>query len=225
VTRFHLPSRLTKRFGVSLATAALFLAGTQRAVAQDGDPLLKLDQQSRFTIDLLIDSARVAGLPTRPLLSKAQEGVAKHAEARRIVEACHRYLGLLRVARSTLGPVGEQEIVAAAAVLEAGGKPDQLRSFRARQQDRSDLQAFTVWADFLARGVPNQDASQAIAKLWQDGADDAAFHSLWQNVQADILQGLNPGTALQNRIRESPGRAPTTTGKPPEGTQENQSSE
>jgi hypothetical protein len=151
--------------------------------------------------------------------------VAKHAEGRRIVDAVHRYLGFLRVARATLGPVGEQEIVAAAAVLEAGGKPDQLRSFRARQQDRSDLQAFTVWADFLSRGVPNQDASQAIAKLWQDGADDAAFHSLWQNVQADILQGLNPGTALQNRIRESPGRAPTTTGKPPEGTQENQSSE
>lgn len=220
-----LSDRLTRRLGVSLLAGVLFVGGIQTAAAQDGDPLLKLDPQSRFTIDLLIDSARVAGLPMRPLLARAQEGVAKKAEARRVVDSVRRLLGFLRSAHNALGTFDEEELKGAASVLEAGGKPDDLRAFRARQKGRSDLQAFAVWADFLARGVPTQEASQAITKLWQDGADDVAFYSLWQNVQTDILQGLNPHTALQNRIRESPGRAPTTTGKPPEGTQENQSSE
>lgn len=223
--RSHIRARLSRHIGVSLLAGAMFLSGARIAAAQDGDPLLKLDQQSRFTIDLLIDSARVAGLPTRPLLARAQEGVAKKAEPRRIVESVRRLLGYLRTAHTALASYDEEELKGAASVLEAGGKPDDLRAFRGRQKGRSDLQAFAVWADFLARGVPSQEASQAITGLWQNGADDAAFHSLWQNVQADILQGLNPGTALQNRIRESPGRAPTTTGKPPEGTQENQSSE
>ena len=64
--------------------------------------------------------------------------------------------------------------------------------------------AFVVWTDFLERTVPSEDAFSAITKLWQDGADDETFYSLWTNVQSDISQGLNPGTALQNRIRETP---------------------
>jgi hypothetical protein len=111
--------------------------------------------------------------------------------------------------------VGDEELAAAAAVLDAGAKPAQLQIFKPRQKGRSDLQAFTVWADLISRGVPGEDASTAITKLWQDGADDMTFHRLWNDVQADISQGLNPGAALQNRIRETPGRV---TPKPtPEG--------
>jgi cold shock CspA family protein len=120
--------------------------------------------------------------------------------------------------------VSEEELAAAAAVLEAGAKPSQLAAFRVRQKGRSDLEAFTDWADLLTRGVPRDDASSAITKLWQDGADDATFHNLWRSVQTDILQGLNPGTALQNRVRETPGGPAARKITPPEGQQENQSS-
>jgi hypothetical protein len=116
-----------------------------------------------------------------------------------------------------LGPVDDEELSAGAQVLYAGAKPAQLATFRARKKGRSDLEAFVVWADFLKRAVPNEEAFTAISKLWQDGADDDTFHSLWTNVQSDISQGLNPGTALQNRIRETPGRASPSTVKPPEG--------
>jgi hypothetical protein len=180
--------------------------------------------QARFAVELLIDSADAAGLPKRPLMSVALEGIGKKADARKIVDAVRKELGLLRVARHELGPVSDEELTAAAAVLKAGAKPTQLVPFRTQQKGRSDLAAFTYWADLITRGVPSEDASSAIAKLWQDGADDATFYSLWKSVQSDILQGLNPGTALQNRIRETPARASTTPVKPPEGQQENQSS-
>lgn len=205
-----------RHFRICLRIGALLLISALPAAAQDVDPLARLDASSRFAIDLMVDSARVAGLPTAPLLSRALEGVSRKVDTRRIVEAVRKQLSYLRIARSVLGGVNEEELVAAAAVVEAGAKPGQLAAFRTRQKGRSDVQAFVYWADLITKGVPSEDASSAISKLWQDGADDATFYSLWKSVNADILQGLNPGAALQNRIRESPGRAPPSKPAPPE---------
>jgi hypothetical protein len=220
----RVPHTLNARLHVAFGASALLLLSALPSAAQDPDPLAKLEPKSRYAVEAIIDSAEAAGLPTRPLLSKALEGIAKKADDRKIVALVRKKYSLLDAARTALGPVDEEELNAAASVIEAGAKPDQLGPFRTQQRGRSELEAFTIWADFLARGIPRDDASSAITKLWRDGADDATFHSLWNNVQTDILQGLNPGTALQNRIRESPGRAPNTAGKPPEGPQENQSS-
>src|SRR5262249_34001575 len=160
------------------------------------DPLARLDQPSRYSVQLLIDSAEASSLPSRSLLSVAQQGIAFKADGRRIVDAVRNQLKNLRTARTTLGSVSDEELEAAAAVLQAGAKPAQLSAFRSRQKGRSDLEAFVVWADLITRGVSSEDASSAITKLWQDGADDALFHSLWTDVQADISLGLNPGAAL-----------------------------
>ena len=209
------------------AVAALALAVAIPLRAQDSEPdrLARLDVGSRYTIELLVDSARTEGLPVRPLRLKAYEGISKKADGRQIVAAVRREFLALRVARLQLGDVDDEELEAGAAVVEAGAKPAQLSVFRNRVKNRSDLQALTIWASLIAREVPAEDAFSAITKLWQDGADDATFVSLWNNVQSDILRGLNPGTALQNRIRETPGRAPPNKGTPPEGQQESERSE
>ncbi len=202
---------------VPLAFGAYLLLSAPSAAAQD--PIFKLDPASRNVVDLVMDSAVASGLPARSILSRALEGIAKKVDNRRIVEAVRRRLVSLRAARARLGNVNDDELEAAAAVLEAGAKPEELDRFRASPPGRhTQLEAFTVWADFLTRGVPKDEAFSAINKLWQDGADDATFHSLWNNVQADILQGLSPGTALQNRIRETPQRASAPAGKPPESS-------
>lgn len=214
--------RVHRHAGALLLAGVVCLLGARAGTAQEPDPLLKLDPTSRFAVDLMLDSARTAGLPTRPLLSRALEGITKKADGKRIVAAVQKELGYLRTARSVLGGVPDDELIAAAAVVEAGAKPAQLAVFRTRHKDRNDLAAFTYWADLITRGVPPEDASSAITKLWQEGADDATFYSLWKSVQSDILQGLNPGAALQNRIRETPGRAPPSK-TPPDGPQEMQS--
>jgi hypothetical protein len=212
------------RFG---AAVALTFAAALPLRAQDSEPdrLARLDVGSRYAIELLVDSANSEGLPVRPLRLKAYEGISKKADSRQIVAAVRRELLALRVARLQLGDVDDEELEAAAAVVEAGAKPGQLSQFRNRVKNRSDLQALTIWAALMARGVPTEDASSAISNLWRDGADDATFVSLYNSVQSDILRGLNPGTALQNRIRETPGRAPPNKGTPPEGQQESERSE
>ena len=208
---------LQRNLGILAGTGVLLVLSALPAVAQDPDPLAKLETKDRFVIELLIDSASVAGLPSNALRQMALQGIAKHADGRQIVQAVRKQLNLLRTAREVLGPVDDQELTAGASVLSAGAKPVQLAAFRPRKKGRNDLEAFVVWADFLERKVPSEEAFSAISKLWQDGADDDTFHSLWTNVQSDISQGLNPGTALQNRIREAPGRASPVTVKPPEG--------
>lgn len=213
--------RLPRHIGASLLAGMVLLLSPRPGTAQDPDPLFRLDANSRFAVELIIDSAKAEGLPTRSLQSKALEGINRKADGKKIVDAVRKQFGYLRTAHSVLGGVSEDELSAAAAVVEAGAKPGQLAVFRVRSKGRSDLAAFTYWADLITRGVPSEDASSAITKLWQDGADDATFLSLWKSVQSDILQGLNPGAALQARIREAPGRAPPSK-TPPEGPQETQ---
>jgi len=200
-----------------LRAGALLCLAAVPAVAQETDPFNKLDPNNRFSIELMIDSARNAGLPSDALRSLALEGIALKIDGKRIVDRVRREFTLLRTARTTLGPVSDEEVKAAAAVLNSGAKPAQLAAFKTREQGRSDLQAFTIWADLITRGVPSEEASSAISKLWEDGADDAIFYGLWKSVQTDISQGLNPGAALQNRIRETPVRTPQSKGAPPEG--------
>ena len=212
----HRPPVLRRRCRqVSLAAVAFALLGALPASAQDSDPLTKLDPTSRYTIETLVDSATMLGLPGDYLRSTALQGVALKVDGRRIVAAVRKKFSLLETAYATLGPVGGEELKAAASVLYAGAKPTQLVPFKARQKDRNDLDAFVVWADLITRGVPSEEASSAITKLWQDGAGDATFNGLWNSVQSDILKGLNPGAALQSRIRETPERTPGTKVSPP----------
>jgi hypothetical protein len=206
--------------------ALVALAAIQPAAGQETpvDRMVKLDPYNRAAVEVIFDSAATLGLPISSLRSVAYEGIERHADGRAIVRAVRKQFDLLKAARVTLGAVDSEELSGAAAVLRAGARTNQLGSFRAQQKASSRLEAFAVWADLLTRGVPAEDAFSGLSKLWADGADDATFLRLWKNVQSDILQGLNPGTALQNRVRETPVRASPQTVKPPEGQQENQSS-
>jgi hypothetical protein len=216
VTR--VPSRLRRSLSTSLRAGALLLLGALPAVAQDPDPFSRLEPNVRFAVEAIIDSANALGLPSSYLRSTALQGIALKADGKRIFDAVRKKFGLLKTARAELGPVDGEEIGAAASVLYAGAKPGQLAAFKARQKGRNDLEAFVVWADLITRGVPSEEASSAITKLWQDGADDDTFNGLWNSVQSDILKGLNPVTALQNRIRETPGgRSASNKVSPPEG--------
>jgi hypothetical protein len=200
----------------ALRAGALLLLGALPVAAQQ-DPFIKLDQNSRFAVEAMMDSLRAIGLSDTVLRQKVYQGVRYGADNRKIVEVVRKKFINLKVAYSVLGSVGMAELDAASAVLEAGAKPSQLQAFKTRQRGRTDLDAFTVWADLISRGVPGEETSSAIIKLWQEGADEATFRRLWNDVQADISQGLNPGAALQTRLREAPVRSAPKPPTPPEG--------
>lgn len=193
-------------------------------LAQDPDPLSRLDPNTRFTVEVIIDSARVSGVPTRPLLLKALQGAAYHADSRHIISAVRSVFHAELDVRVALGSaLNESEWTSAVSALQAGVPLEALAKFRGDHSSKPLTRALVVMTDLIQRGVPVGEASSAIMQLWQRGAADGDFYGLWKNVEQDILSGQNPGTALQQRVREYPGRV-TPGSKIPPASQEPENS-
>ncbi|HKN65001.1 MAG TPA: hypothetical protein VJW73_01910 [Gemmatimonadaceae bacterium] len=193
-------------------------------LAQDPDPLSRLDPNTRFSVEVIIDSARVAGVPTRPLLLKALEGAAKHAPNGRVIAAVRSVFHAELDVRVALGSaLDESEWTSAVSALQSGVPLEALAKFRGDHSGKPLTRALVVMTDLIQRGVPVNEASSAIMQLWQRGAGDGDFYGLWKNVEQDILSGQNPGTALQQRVRDYPGRV-TPGSKIPPASQEPENS-
>ena len=210
-----------------IACAATALAAAMHPLAlfaQDPDPLSRLDANTRFSVELIIDSARVAGVPTRPLLLKALEGAAKHAPNGRVIAAVRSVFHAELDVRVALGSaLDESEWTSAVSALQSGVPLEALAKFRGDHSGKPLTRALVVMTDLIQRGVPVNEASSAIMQLWQRGAGDGDFYGLWKNVEQDILSGQNPGTALQQRVRDYPGRV-TPGSKIPPASQEPENS-
>ncbi len=197
-------------------TALVALAAAAPALlAQGSDPLARLDTAGRALVRALVDSARAEGLPTEPVMSKAQEGVAKHAPSEAIARAVRTVFLSLREAHRTLGTgASRDELTAAAAALQAGIPASALTDLRANAHGKSIMVPLVVLADLVTRGVPRDMASHTILQLWMGGAGDADLLGLPKAVEQDIVSGAAPGDALLNRARTIPIRLPP--GKVPE---------
>ncbi len=201
----------------------LTLAFGSAASAQERDPLVRLSPTVRYAVEVLLDSARLAGLPTRPLESKALEGLSKRQDDRRILLVVRNVFRSLREARLALGPAAnEDELEAAASALRVGVTNNELSQLARTRKGKPVTVPLVVLVDLVSRGVPRDTASQTIFQLWQRGVADDDFYGLWRGVERDIVSAADPGAALLNRAREIPNR-PSTVQPPPEDARSNQS--
>jgi len=206
---------------LALVVALLSAAPTWQAVAQEPNPLSKLDPESRFQIEVILDSARTLGIPTRPLLSKTYLGISRGARPRDIVKVVRAFFNASKDVYPALGAsLTEDEFSAAATAIYTGVPASAVSKFRSDRAGKPLLRVLVVLGDLITRGVPRDEASSTMVRLWQDGAVDSDFYGLWKGVEQDILSGQNPGTALQQRAREFPGRSsdkvPQPVARPPE---------
>ena len=207
------------------------LLGGAAAGAQDSlrphdlDPLGRLDQPTRYAVEVLLDSARLSGLPTNPLESKALEGVSKRASGRVIVLRVREVFHTLRSAKVALGPrATADELTAAAGALRVGLPPGELAQLARTRHEKQLTVPLVVLSDLITRGVPRETASSTIFQLWQKGTADDDFLGLWRGVERDIVSGTDPGVALLNRAREIPARGPPPAA-PPAGARAPETSE
>jgi hypothetical protein len=196
--------------GRCVTALLLFIGVASGASAQDvRDPFTRLDRSVRYSLEVLIDSARTLGLPTRPIESKALEGISKQKPGRMILTAARNVYRSLRDARAVLGPkASEDELEAAVSALNAGVSSAELAQLSRSRQGKQLTVPLVVLVDLISRGVPRDTASQTIFQLWQRGAADDDFMGLWRGVERDIVSGADPGAALLNRAREVPSRGP-----------------
>ena len=190
-----------------LTLAVAFAASAGAARAQEVDRTLpsQLSAPTRATLDRLIDSARVAGLPVDPLYSKVREGVFRSADEPRVITAVQRLTRDLGDARAALGDsAGAEEITAGANVLRAGLHPadlSRLRESRARRSDHPLTVALVVLADLATRGVPPAMAAASLNELVARNVSYGSLLSFRQNVERDLVGGRSPASALDARTR------------------------
>jgi hypothetical protein len=203
--------------------ATLLTLTVASAGAQEQDPLVRLSPTVRYAMELLLDSARTAGLPTHPLESKALEGLSKRQDDRRILFAVRNVFRSLREARSALGATAsEGELTAAASAIRVGVTQAELSQLSRSRKGKLVTVPLVVLVDLVSRGVPRDTASQTIFQLWQRGVADDDFYGLWRGVERDIVSGADPGAALLNRAREIPNR-PSPVQPPPSEERPDQS--
>jgi hypothetical protein len=186
---------------IALAVAA------RGAGAQEVDRTLpsQLSAPTRATLERLIDSARVAGLPVDPLYSKVREGVFRSADEARVIAAVQRLERDLGDARSSLGDsTSAEEITAGANALRAGIRAAdlaKLREARGPKANRPLTVALVVLADLATRGVPPAMAAASVNELVSRNVTDGSLLSFRQNVERDLVGGRSPASALDTRTR------------------------
>ncbi|HTR20499.1 MAG TPA: hypothetical protein VMH88_06565 [Gemmatimonadales bacterium] len=180
--------------------------------AQDPRLERRLDAGTRAAVVAVIDSARAAGLPIEPLVDRALEGAAKHADSARIVAAVSLLATELATARAALGPSSSPpELDAGASALRAGVRPSDLTQLRQRRPQSLTV-ALAALTDLVVSGVPADSAAAAVLALASSARDDQIV-DFRRAVERDIALGAPPAAAATVRVNAAV-RAAGRSGKP-----------
>lgn len=181
------------------AVALVFLAlGAAPLQAQAA----RIDSALSAALAPTLDAARTDGLPEKPLLAKAQEGVLKRAARERIVGAVAALADRMRAARAELAPnATEHEIIAGAEALAVGISGQVLRTVRVHRPRGTAAMPLEVMAHLAWRGVRPDQAADAITRAVAGGATMSQLISLDASVRQDVESGVAPPEALSARTR------------------------
>ena len=172
------------------------------AGAQDARLARRLDKPTYIAVNAIVDSARMAKLPTAPLVDKALEGAAKGSDGRKIVAAVHQLSLRMAVSRRALGSGSTgDEIKAGASALGAGMTEHDLQLLRVAAGKRQVTMPLAVAIDLIGRDVPVATASTLVIQLARSGVKDADLALFQRNVRADIDRGADPTVAATTRAR------------------------
>jgi len=202
-----------RRLGRALV-ALVIAAPTARA---QSDPALavKLDKPTLLAVNAIIDSARAAKLPTKPLNDKALEGAATGADGPKIVAAVRSLSVRMSSARGALSSTANaDEIKAAVGALEAGVSTRDLARVQTACGKRPVVMPLAVLTDLVGRQVPIPTATTLVLQLVRSNVKDSELSLYQRNVRADIERGADPTAAASTRARGLMQRAGTGNSKP-----------
>jgi hypothetical protein len=188
----------------SLFVALVLASVSGASAAAQGTSVLNIaDARARAAVEREIAQAAAEGLPVRPLIAKAQEGVTKRATGERIRVAVASLATRLEQARELLAPSpSEAELVAGADALALGVPAPMLKQVRAAYPTgQSVAMPLDVLTELVARGVPAKHALEQLTNLMTRGATPTQIASLGASVQSDVAAGLTPDAALEVRAR------------------------
>lgn len=193
------------RFRVShFAVLSIGLLSATGAGGQNGDSRLagRLDSRTIRVVEGIVDSARMANVPTEPLILRALEGASKRAAGPRIESAVRAYANELRMARAALGPeTQDADIVAAAIALRNGMKVKELEKYRQAKSGVRLAVAFDALSYLVNQGVSADTATNVIGNLARLATSEETFVALQKDVERDIMGGTPAAIAASVRAQ------------------------
>ena len=182
------------------ALALVIMAST--AAAQDATLASRLDKPTFAAVTVIVDSARLAKIPTKPLIDRAFEGAAKGFDGPSITAAVKQLSARMGSAKSVLGPkTSADEIKTAAGAIEVGVSVRDLVRLRSASGKRPVTMPLTVLADLIGRQVPIPTATDLVLQLARSGVKDVDLSLYQRNVRSDIDRGADPTVAATTRAR------------------------
>jgi hypothetical protein len=172
------------------------------AFGQDVRLQARLDKPTMIAVNAIVDSARIAKLPTAPLVDKALEGAAKGSDGQKIIAAVQQLSVRMGVAKRMLGAAAtSDEIKAGAGAIEAGVSARDLARLRAAAGQHPVTMLLAVLSDLIGQAVPVPTATNVVVQLARSGVKDPDLAQFQRNVRGDISRGADPGVAATTRAR------------------------
>jgi hypothetical protein len=172
------------------------------AFAQDVRLQARLDKSTMMAVNAIVDSARIAKLPTAPLVDKALEGAAKGSDGPKIVSAVKLLSERMGSAKRVLGAAAtSDEIKAGAGAIDAGVSVRDLARLRAASGKRPVTMSLAVLSDLIGQGVSIPTATNLVVQLARSAVKDPDLALFQRNVRGDIGRGADPTVAATTRAR------------------------
>ena len=184
--------------------AALLITAALPAGAQEARLQSRMDADTYRVVRAIIDSARRAGLPPKPIEDKALEGASAGVDDGLIISTTRTFTAQLGTVSRTLGKKATTaELRAGVGALDAGVPTRDLVRIDAAADpnDRSIATALTVLGDIVVRGVPVATASNLVISLLRARVKDAELLEFAQKVRSDISHGADPSNAASARAK------------------------
>lgn len=202
--------------------AALTLLLLPCALRAQAPPALseRVDARTRAAVQPILEAAARDSLPMATLESKILEGVAKGRPTQQIARVVGALADELRAVRSELrrslpaAPISDGEVVAAALATRQGVALDVVRALWRAKPDGESLEIpLTVLGDLVRRGVPVQDASDAMAYVVRASVPLRVAAQIPGRVDGALGSGAAPSAALASALKTlniptPPGRRP-----------------
>jgi hypothetical protein len=210
--------------------AAVLGIGATRGAASGQAPaatLTSLAPAARAAVEQIADSMRAARLPVEPLYAKVAEGRLKGAPDSAIVTAVRSLARRQLEVRAALGPNLDGGALGAAATALRAGVPTPTLQEIARlaasaHNPNAELTiALITVVDLLGQRVPLEPAVASMESLLSRDAGDDQYTRLRLSVEADIVAGQSPASAVRTRtdaiVKSLPGTPHLPRGGGPGG--------
>lgn len=203
-----------------------FVVSGRSGFAQDSASYAKVDRETALRLTRIVDSARMRGLPTEPIVAKISQGALFHSSPDRIVSAAQSVATRLEEARGALAPKPTPaDIVAGGDALGvAGVTKNALQAVRATSPNRPVVVPLAVLAQLVASKIPVNRATEIVTSLIKRGATNEQLVALGNDVTADIVRGARAVASLDVRLQGlnavlAPGAGVSATATDPAGLQ------